>query len=112
MSDRTKQLFDALCACIDELELHEKHAHDTNDRDLISRLEDARTARDEWDEHISNPARPLLIELAQEHYANEDEMQIQIDDDAELSEADEGTWVAAWVWLPSQDSDDEERDDA
>jgi hypothetical protein len=29
----------------------------------------------------------------------------QIDDDAQVSEADEGVWIAAWLWLPEEDSE-------
>jgi hypothetical protein len=41
-----------------------------------------------------------FIEIARDNYQNDD---IEIDDDAKLSEVDEGgdkgAWVAAWVWV-------------
>lgn len=40
--------------------------------------------------------RQALINAARNDYANDD---IQIDDNAEISQADEGAWVAAWVWI-------------
>lgn len=45
-----------------------------------------------------------LYNLADTDYANEDEMQTNVDPlelPFDISEADEGTWVAAWVWLPN-----------
>lgn len=36
---------------------------------------------------------------------------IQIDSDASISHADNGTWVQAWVWVPGeQDGHDEEQE--
>ena len=37
-----------------------------------------------------------LIELARDQYASDD---LEIDDDAKVSESSEGVWVQAWVWL-------------
>lgn len=31
---------------------------------------------------------------------------VQIDDDASLSQADDGAWVQAWVWVPYEGGDD------
>jgi len=36
-------------------------------------------------------------------HANDD---LEIDDDATVSEADNGYWVQAWVWVPQDDEDD------
>lgn len=41
------------------------------------------------------------IEAARDEYGSDD---IEIDDDAGTSSADDGTWVQAWVWLPKEDS--------
>ena len=41
-------------------------------------------------------ASPAQIARARGQYQSDD---IQIDDDAVLSKADEGVWVQAWVWL-------------
>jgi hypothetical protein len=38
-----------------------------------------------------------LIDLARDRHGNEE---LQIDEDAVISEADDGAWVAAWVWIP------------
>jgi hypothetical protein len=40
-----------------------------------------------------------LRNTARELYGSDD---IEIDDDAKISEADKGTWVAAWVWVPEE----------
>ena len=45
-----------------------------------------------------------LIQAARDNYANDD---IEIDDDARFSLADEGTWVAAWVWVNNAEESDE-----
>ena len=37
-----------------------------------------------------------LIDKAREQYASDD---LEIDDDAKVSESSEGAWVQAWVWL-------------
>lgn len=41
------------------------------------------------------------IEAARTKYADDD---LEIDDEAFVSEADEGTWVSAWVWVPREDA--------
>lgn len=40
---------------------------------------------------------------ARADYATGDD--VQIDDDATVSEADGGAWVAAWVWVPQDDDE-------
>lgn len=62
-----------------------------------------------------SPATEEEIKLAREKYHAEFP-EIEIDDDAGTSEADDGTWVQAWVWLSNEDlgiedEDDEEEDD-
>jgi hypothetical protein len=37
------------------------------------------------------------VERARELYANDE---LEIDDNAIISQADDGCWVAAWVWVP------------
>lgn len=49
-------------------------------------------------------ATPEEIERAREEYATDD---ISIDAGAKASRADEGVWVAAWVWLPSETTDED-----
>ncbi len=51
-------------------------------------------------------APPGLREEANDQYGNDD---VEIDDEPGTSEADGGTWVAAWVWVAQPD--DEEEDD-
>lgn len=59
-----------------------------------------------------NPAlaecRNELLTITRKLYANDE---IEIDDDACLSESDGGTWVQAWVWVPENDESEEEDDD-
>lgn len=43
-----------------------------------------------------------VIKTARDLYSCDD---IAIDDGAALSETDEGTWVAAWVWVPREAHD-------
>lgn len=43
------------------------------------------------------------IDAARIEYGNDD---IQIDDDAAVSRADNGAWVSAWVWVPNNDGEE------
>ena len=43
---------------------------------------------------------PFLIEKARRRYQYDSDDDVEIDDEAETSEADDGTWVQAWVWVP------------
>lgn len=47
----------------------------------------------------AQPDQAELVRRARELYASES---IEIDADAQLSEADDGTWVQAWVWVPAE----------
>jgi hypothetical protein len=59
-------------------------------------------------------ATPHEVKTAQEVYGHyRDGNEIEVDDDAGTSEADDGTWVQAWLWLYNDDlgiEDDEEDD--
>jgi hypothetical protein len=44
--------------------------------------------------------REALLEKARDRYARDSDDDIEIDDDAKLSETENGTWVQAWVWVP------------
>jgi len=46
------------------------------------------------------PATPEQIILARQMYADDSDDDIEIDDNAEASASPDGTWIAAWVWLP------------
>jgi UDP-N-acetyl-D-mannosaminuronate dehydrogenase len=51
-----------------------------------------------------------LYNLADEAYANEDDMQTNVDPlemPFDMSEADEGTWAHAWVWVPNDELEKE-----
>jgi hypothetical protein len=48
------------------------------------------------------------IQRAREMYASGSECDIEVDDDAKVSESDDGTWVQAWVWLPNVEEDEED----
>lgn len=43
-----------------------------------------------------------LVACARAQWGTDD---LNIDDDAGKSEADEGVWVEAWVWLPNGEDD-------
>jgi len=45
-------------------------------------------------------AKHELIDAATEKYGSTD---IEIDSDAEFTEADGGVWVQAWVWIGDED---------
>jgi hypothetical protein len=47
-------------------------------------------------------ATPEEIARARERYAVTSDDDIEIDDSAKASRADDGTWVQAWVWLEKQ----------
>jgi hypothetical protein len=57
----------------------------------------------------TTPAEPDEIVAAREMYADDD---IQIDDDAAASRADDGVWVSAWVWVPNEEEDDHRLDNS
>lgn len=50
-------------------------------------------------------AHEMTIEAARSNYATDD---IEIDDDPLLSIADEGVWVSAWVWVPTESEPEED----
>lgn len=76
-------------------------------------------ARQRADKVLANAA-PFLIEptaeqeayraemicAARQEYAQGSDNDIEVDDDAQLSQADDGTWVQAWVWIRT--AEDEE----
>ena len=50
---------------------------------------------------IETPATPDQIAKAREMYAESND--IEIDDDAKISEGSSGNWIQAWVWMPEGD---------
>lgn len=56
-------------------------------------------------------ATPDQIEAAREEYAQGSDDNIEIDDDALVSEGEGGYWVQAWVWIAeaTETVSDEER---
>lgn len=48
---------------------------------------------------------PDILKQARGLHASDE---VEIDDDPFLSIADEGVWVSAWVWVPKQDTEDDE----
>jgi hypothetical protein len=42
------------------------------------------------------------IAAARDMYASDD---VEIDDNPKLSHADDGVWVAAWVWVSREDAE-------
>lgn len=62
-------------------------------------------------ESWKRPEDGQIITRARELYANDE---TEIDDDPAVSHADDGTWVAAWVWVSNEEAgliDDEDGDD-
>jgi hypothetical protein len=61
-------------------------------------------------ENLDSSHLDAVYNLASELYANESEMQINVDPlqfPFDISEADEGTWAHAWVWVPNEDIEKE-----
>lgn len=53
-----------------------------------------------WECRVAEPvATRRDRELARALYASED---VEIEEDAEVSVADDGVWVQAWVWVPKE----------
>lgn len=50
---------------------------------------------------------PELLKKARELY--HEDGTIEIDDNAQTSVGDEGTWVQAWVYVPHEEGEDDER---
>jgi hypothetical protein len=46
-----------------------------------------------------------LVEKARAEYAVGSDDNLEVDDGALLSVADEGTWVAAWVWIANEEEE-------
>ena len=63
---------------------------------------------------ISTPATPEQIAAAREQYTEFDCATIEIDDNATISDPEDGTgvWVSAWVWVSSPDEDDAAGDES
>lgn len=53
-------------------------------------------------------ATPAEIARARELYAEGSDDDIEVDDNAKASRADDGLWVQAWVWLPNEDDEGEQ----
>ena len=53
-------------------------------------------------------ATPEQISAARELYALGSDDNIEIDDNALVSTADDGVWVQAWVWVPNPADDDDD----
>ena len=51
----------------------------------------------EDDKEATSPTDAVYRQWAREDYGCDD---IEIDDDARIAVANEGVWVAAWVWVP------------
>jgi hypothetical protein len=51
---------------------------------------------------MSNIASPELLAKAKAMYCEGSDNNIEIDDGAQISVANEGTWVQAWVYVPNE----------
>lgn len=49
------------------------------------------------------PATDEELAWARANYAKPSNDDIEIDDNAQVSEAPEGVWVQAWVYIPNED---------
>lgn len=67
-------------------------------RELEKQISDDLLDADEVDE---------LIEKARELHCKGSDEDIEIDDDAALSRADDGTWVGGWLWVPRPEDEDD-----
>lgn len=47
--------------------------------------------------------RERAIDYASRAYANPSDDDIEIDDSPQVLEAEEGMWVAAWLWVPNSE---------
>lgn len=56
---------------------------------------------------MDGTADPALLKKARELY--HEDGSIEIDDNAQISVGDEGTWVQAWVYVPHEEGEDDER---
>lgn len=64
------------------------------DADLCSRC---------GEKHPFTEREKEIIQYARSHYATGSDNDLEIDDEPKLSAADDGTWVAAWVWVPDEE---------
>ncbi len=49
----------------------------------------------------TTPATPEQIQRARQLYAERSDDDVEIDDNATISESENGVWVSAWVWVPA-----------
>lgn len=66
-------------------------------------------AIDNLDKLLSEPDLLVTdeeIQRARDEYALGSDDNIEIDDHACASRADDGVWVQAWVWLPNEDENE------
>ena len=56
---------------------------------------------------MDNAVDTELLQKARELY--HEDGTIEIDDNAQISVGDEGTWVQAWVYVPHEEGEDDER---
>lgn len=55
-------------------------------------------------EAVRPKAPPFMIALAKAHWT-EGDMEVEIDEnEAVLSQAEDGDWVSAWVWIPKEET--------
>ena len=78
--------------------------------DATAGLAAVRTAVLEEEAELARDDRDSLLEAARRLYCQSSDNDVEVDDDARLSVADNGTWVQGWLWVPcdSDDADDED----
>jgi len=87
--------------------------HAENPAHALSRMLDVQQRIQIELEHMDNAdpdVAEALYSLASKHYANDWEMQTNVDPVTlpfDVSAAEGGNWVSAWVWIPSLDLEEE-----
>ena len=59
---------------------------------------------------VKSPERAKLIEEAKDLYARSSSDDIEVDDEADISEAEMngGTWVMGWLWVENDEEEEEQ----
>jgi hypothetical protein len=62
-----------------------------------------RRAEEDWEEIVAQEGRDEIESYRSRAAENhEEEGSLEIDDNAQVSEAEGGAWVEAWVWVPKE----------
>lgn len=78
------------------------HVTDEEQAELLAGRVPATIKQSVEDEQKNNGIREALIERARGEHATDE---VEVDDSASLSVADDGTWVMGWLWVYREDFD-------